>query len=401
MLIVQFIMFLLFTIVMPFMPLFIMELGITDISSVKIWAGIVGSINSLFAALSSPFWGKLSDRLGRKPMVVRSCLSITIFSFLTSFAGNIYHLLVLRVLLGFFSGFAATSIALVGGGTPRHELGYALGWLQTAQVLGALAGPLIGGLLADQIPYSFIFQITAVLGLFATLLVISLVQETPRSSPGTAAATSQPIINNELNLRVVLVMIGVLFSAQFANRCVEPIMTLYVQALNQSPAHLTTWTGLLFATTGLGQLLAVSFFTRRSIKWGYQRVLLLTLAGAGLFYLPQAFVHNTWQLLFLRLGLGIFMGGIIPMANALIGSLTPADSRGRVYGLTSTGIFLGSFVGVMGSGLISAFFSIPTVFLVVGILLLINLIGVYIVIQSSPQTQPSTKYKATFTSYKS
>src|SRR5579862_7027184 len=156
----------------PFLPLFIIQLGVKPIAAVSAWAGVIASVNFLAAAIFSPFWGGLADRTGRKAMVVRSCLAIALFTALMGVTQNVWQLFGARACMGVFSGFSAAAIALVGTEVPEESLGFALGWMATAQLAGALAGPLLGGLVADHLhDYRAALFATSAFALLATLVM--------------------------------------------------------------------------------------------------------------------------------------------------------------------------------------------------------------------------------------
>lgn len=374
--VVQAVMMAAFSSMSPFIAPFITELGITNPQSVKIWAGLLTSINALFAALFSPYWGSLSDRYGRKIMVIRSTISIGIFTILMGMATSVYQLLILRILMGSFAGFSAASLTLVAGSAPREKLGLALGWLQAGQVLGLVFGPTLGGLIADLAGYRTVFFFTGGVSLGATLLTLFTVHEDFQRRPAKSRESNKGSSSSPLKtfrmFPSVAVMFIVLLLTQFSVRSVEPIMALYVAQIEGASENLNTLTGAVFAVTGLAQavgLLAVGHFSN---VLGYRNSLLITLLGSGLLYLPQALVTNVWQLLFLRALFGIFLGGILPMANAIIGAQAPQEIKGQIFGLTSSATFLGNFAGPTLGGLVSAYLGIPAVFALTGCLLLVN-----------------------------
>lgn len=137
-----------FSLVMPFLPLYVEQLGVTGHSALNMWSGLVFSITFLFSAIASPFWGGLADRKGRKIMLLRSALGMAIIMALMGVAQNVWQFLVLRALLGLLGGFIPNANALIATQIPRHKSGWALGTLSTGGVSGALLGPLAGGLLA-------------------------------------------------------------------------------------------------------------------------------------------------------------------------------------------------------------------------------------------------------------
>jgi DHA1 family multidrug resistance protein-like MFS transporter len=357
------------TLIMPFLPLYVEELGVTDQDAVAMWSALLFSGNFLTQAVFSPLWGSLADRYGRKPMALRSFLSVAVFNYLMSYTTSVWQLLLARVLMGCLSGFIAASVAIVATGTPDEHLGYALGLLQTGQVAGTVVGPLVGGFLGEVMSFRTLFRVTGGMVFLSFLLVLLLVKETfvrsPQSSSGGLLADMK-LVGTNLGL---LQMFVVLLLAQFSIQIVEPILTVYVKSLQPDAEHLTLMVGIIFAATGLANVLASPFLGRRGDSVGHGRLLFLTLLGAGIFYLPQALVRSPWQLLLLRVLLGIFLGGIIPCANALTGTLVAPELRGRAYGITSSAVALGNLVGPLAGGALASLFGLRSIFLVTGLLL--------------------------------
>jgi DHA1 family multidrug resistance protein-like MFS transporter len=153
--------------------------------------------------------------------------------------------------------------------------------------------------------------------------------------------------------------------AQFGVRTVQPVVTLFVKELVGMRPDLATLSGIAFSVTGLADVVASPFLGKRSDRLGYRRVLLISLLGATLTTLPQAFVGSYWLFTAERFGVGLFIGGILPTANALVGRLVPRSQRGTVYGITASAMFLGNSFGLRW------------VFLVTGAVLLANLVWVY------------------------
>src|SRR5476651_146122 len=166
-----------FSLVMPFLPLYIETLGVTGHESLNMWSGLVFSITFLFSAIASPFWGGLADRKGRKIMLLRSALGMAIVMALMGFAQNIWQFLVLRALLGLLGGFVPNANALIATQIPRNKSGWALGTLSTGAVSGALIGPLVGGLLADTYGLRPVFFITACVLFLCFLMTLYCIRE--------------------------------------------------------------------------------------------------------------------------------------------------------------------------------------------------------------------------------
>jgi DHA1 family multidrug resistance protein-like MFS transporter len=370
-----------FTVLSPVMPLFLPQLGVQPGAPVDLWAGVLTAVTPLVAAFASPLWGRVADRRGRKLMVLRSCFSIAVFMLLTSLVTNVWQFAGLRTLMGAFAGFNAATISLVASQVPQQRLGYSLGWLSTGQLVGTLIGPLLGGFLADATgSYRAPFVFTAGLCVLCGVLALVLVQE--RFTPPKGGGGKMTLIQSFAILQRapgLLPLFVVLLLAQFGVQAVQPVVTLYVeQLMGHDAPGLATLGGLAFSVTGVADLIASPFLGRRSDVLGYRRVLLIALGGAALASVPQAFVHNYGSFVAARFALGLFVGGILPTANALVGRLAPPGDRGTVYGVTASAMFLGQSLGPLSGGAIAATLGLRWVFLVTAILLTANLVWVWV-----------------------
>jgi DHA1 family multidrug resistance protein-like MFS transporter len=376
---IQFVMTMAFSMLSPIMPLFLPVLGVRSASAVDLWAGILAGVTSLVAAFASPLWGRLADRRGRKLMLLRSSLAVGVFAGLMGVSANVWQFFACRALMGVFAGFSSTAIALVASQAPEERLGFALGWLSTGQLVGSLVGPLIGGALADATgSYRIPFYCTAATILVSTSFVWFGVRERfvapPRTRGGRSLLASLFAVARSPGL---LPLFFVLLMAQFGVRTVQPVVTLFVRELLGERPDLATLSGIAFSITGLANVVAAPFLGNKSDKIGYRRVLLISLLGAVLTTLPQAFVGSYWLFTAERFGVGLFIGGILPTANALVGRLVPRAQRGTVYGITASAMFLGNSMGPISGGAVAAAFGLRWVFLVTGAVLLANLVWVY------------------------
>jgi DHA1 family multidrug resistance protein-like MFS transporter len=376
---IQFINTMAFSVLSPIMPLFLPVLGVESASGVAFWAGILNGITSFVAAFASPLWGRVADRRGRKLMLIRSTLAIGGFTALMGVATNIWQFFAFRALMGAFAGFSSAAIALVASQAPEGRLGFALGWLNTGQLVGSLVGPLIGGALADMTgSYRIPFYCTSATILMSSGLVWLIVHERftapPRTGGGRSILGSLIAVARSPGL---LALFFVLLMAQFGVRTVQPVVTLFVQDLVGARPDLATLSGIAFSATGLGNVVAAPFLGNRSDVIGYRRVLLICLLGATLTTLPQAFAESYWTFTAQRFAVGLFIGGILPTANALVGRLVTRAERGTVYGITASAMFLGNSMGPLTGGAVAAAWGLRWVFVVTAAVLFLNLVWVY------------------------
>jgi DHA1 family multidrug resistance protein-like MFS transporter len=375
---IQFVMSLALTVIGPILPVFLPQIGVHERAEVEFWSGNLNSCGFLIAAFASPIWGRLGDRHGRKLMVLRSSAAICVFTALMGLSQNVWELFILRASMGAFSGFSSTAIALVASRVPERRLGLALGWLSTAQLMGGLIGPVVGGALADWTGSCRIaFYWTSVLAASALMIAWRIVPEGSAVVPGKHKKTMLAGYKMLVRTPGLLPLFLILLLAQFAVRAVLPVITIFVQSLVKSgTADVATLAGLAFAITALADLIASPFLGKRSDTIGYRKVLVICLFGAAVMTIPQIFVQHYWLFVVERFGVGIFIGGILPTANALVGRLSPPGDRGLVYGMTASATFLGGFFGPFTGGAVASLLGIRWVFGVTATVLFVNLIWV-------------------------
>lgn len=385
---VQCIMMMAFSSMGPFLALYIEQLGVHDLRKVDVWAGAISSSNFLISALVSPIWGSMADRKGRKLMVMRSTLAISIFTCFMGLAQSVWQLLVIRTLQGAFSGFSASANALVATKIPEERLGFALGWLSSAGMIGSLIGPMAGGVLADYVRnYRAVFFLTAAFAMIAFLITALFIRE-GQAAAAPAPARNKPSLIRQFQsvkeMKAVRTMFIVLFLTQFSTMSIQPVLPVFMKELTGGAEYLGTVAGFAFAVTGLADLIASPFLGKRSDRLGYRKVLTICMTGAALFFVPQMLAPNIWVFVAGRFGLGLFVGGILPTANALVGRLTPASQRGRVFGFTASATFLGSFAGPFLGGIGSAFLGIRVMLGIVCGLYLLNMLWVRLKVEDPP-----------------
>jgi DHA1 family multidrug resistance protein-like MFS transporter len=364
------------TMIMPFMPLYLQELGMKDPHEIATWAGIIFAGNFVTSFLFQPLWGGLADRYGRRVMLLRSGFGMAIVMTLMGFAGNAWQLLLLRMLNGTISGFIPAAVALVSTNTPKEKLGFAMGTLQSGAVAGTILGPLIGGLLAEWIGYRYIFYITGSLLFIASILTLLLVKE----KFDIKEATAKPKVSilsgfGQLkHIPQLPSLYAVTFLIQFAFLSSMPLMPLFVGQLHGYGPGLALYAGLVGSITGFSNMISSPILGRLSDRIGPEWILGVCLVGASLMFIPQALVQNVWQLFAARFGLGIFMGGLLPTVNALIGKYTPMGMESRAYSFNTSALSLGNMTGPVVGGAISGLLTIQQIFIISSVLLMVNAI---------------------------
>ncbi len=378
-------MFTAFGFVFPFLPLFIGELGVGDVQQVEVWSGVSSFAQAMVLAICSPIWGAVADRRGRRLMVLRAAFGGGLVIGLMGLSQNIWQFLALRLIQGAMTGVVAAASALAISFVPRSKVGMALGLIQMSSFAGNAVGPSLGGFTADNFGYPLSFGVSGGLFLLAGVLTVLFVTENFVPPPPEATKPGLTGILRDIRTRGrdrrLLVMMVVLFSAQFGMSVVQPMLPLFVQFVDptQSAAFVT---GLIFTVAGIVAAISSVIWGRLGDRIGHRRLLIGMALGAGLIYIPQALVMSVVQLIVLRGVLGIFEGGLLPSANALIAASAPADkpgdrsSHGTTYGLVYLANGLGFGFGPLAGGVVAATLGLRNVFFVTAAILL--LIGAYL-----------------------
>jgi DHA1 family multidrug resistance protein-like MFS transporter len=378
-------MFTAFGFVFPFLPLFIAQLGVGDVGQVEVWSGISSFGQAMVLSIFSPIWGALADRHGRRLMVLRAAFGGGVIIGLMGLTQNIWQFMGLRLIQGAMTGVVAAASALAISFVPRNRIGMALGLIQMASFAGNAVGPSLGGFTADHFGYRPSFAVSGALFLAAGVLTLLFVKETFVPPPSDKTPPGLTGVLRDIRTRgrdkQLLIMMVVLFSAQFGVNVVQPMLPLFVQFLDPGESAATV-TGLIFTVAGVVAAVSSLIWGRLGDRIGYRRLLIGMALGAGLIYIPQALVVNVVQLIALRGILGIFDGGLLPSANALIASSTPSDQRGEhtshgtTYGLVYLANGLGFALGPLAGGLIAASLGLRNVFFLTAAILLV--IGLYL-----------------------
>lgn len=360
----------------PILPLYIQHLGIHDTASIARLSGIAFGVTYIISAVFSPIWGYFADKYGRKPMILRASLGMALVIGCMGFAPNVYGLIGLRLLQGVITGYGTACNALIATQTDKEHAGYALGTLSTGNIAGSLLGPIIGGFIGETLGFQPVFFITGALLLVAFILTALFVKESfvrqDKKTPGIRETwRSVP----EKSLTVILLV--TFFVIALGLYAIEPIVTVYVAQLTPDTGHVALLAGLAFSASGLANIIAAPRLGKLSDRIGAHKVVLVALVVAGIIYLPQAFVKNSWQLMGLRFLLGLAMAGLNPSVYTLIKQITPDALTGGVFGFAMSAGYLGVFGGGVLGGLVAAYSGIQSVFFVTGALLLINALWVY------------------------
>lgn len=361
-----------FSLVMPFLPLYVEELGVTDPEALNLWSGLVFSITFLFSAIASPFWGGLADRKGRKIMLLRSALGMAIIMVLMGMATSIWQFLVLRALLGLLGGFVPNANALIATQVPRKRSGWALGWLSTGAVSGALIGPLIGGLLADSFGLRPVFYITATVLFICFLMTLFAIREEFVPVQKKDMLHAREVFTSIKKPKLVLSLFVTTLIIQVATGSIAPILTLYVRALAGDIQNLAFVSGLIASVPGMAALISAPRLGKLGDRIGPDRILIAMLIVSVLLLIPMSLVQNPLQLGILRFLLGAADGALLPAVQTLLIYNVSNGVAGRIFSYNQSFRDIGNVTGPLMGAVVSAHWGFRAVFMVTAGVVLFN-----------------------------
>ena len=365
--------------VLPFLPLYINELGVRTWGTIEFWSGLVFSAQAMTMMISAPLWGAVADRYGRKLMLIRATLGGAVLIALMGFVHSAEQLTLLRALQGLVTGTIPAATALVASNAPREFSGESLGLLQTGTWMGVAIGPLIGGLIGDTFGFRECFWITGALLALSGFAIFIWVQEDFKPAVKVKRQSFTESFRGLLSAPRMLSLYSVTFLQTTGLMLIFPIAPLFIMKLMQSTSGAASATGLMMGIMALTGSISAVWLGRMGDRIGHVRILLLCMLASVCIYIPQALVDATWQLILLQAFAGFAYGGIQPSVGALMNLQMPAGSQGATYGVDAGITAAGRSVAPLLAALVAMWLGIRSVFiLAAGIYALAAIVVFYI-----------------------
>jgi DHA1 family multidrug resistance protein-like MFS transporter len=342
-----------FAFVLPFLPLFVKELGVEDDESAAAWAGVLIGVAPLLAGLLAPVWGRLADRYGHKPMAVRALVSYVVLLALSSAVTSVGQLFALRAAIGLMGGIGPLGMAMATAGAPREHTGKAVGLIQAAQILSAAVGPLAGGVLADTIGVRRTFLVTAGLCALALVVLLRGYHEPLRAERLAEAAAPRTPFFQVLRLPFVAPLLVVLFLVNFVSRSFSPILPLHLATLGVDPARLAGATGLMIALYSLAAAASATLLGRAARQQSPVALLSASLLAGSACIAPLGIAPGYGPMLALAVVAGLASGGALTLCYTIGGLLAPHEQRGSAFGFFSAAALFGGAVAPAVAGVLA------------------------------------------------
>lgn len=269
-----------YTMLMPFLPMYLIrELGV-DAVSVNIWSGIVFSSTFVVSAIMALIWGRLADKKGKKLMAIRSSILLSISYFLGGIVTTPLQLTLMRMFQGFAAGLWPMNLAIMTMYAPRDKLGVCLGIMQGVMTAGGIIWPLLGGGLAELFGMRMFFFLASAALFLNCLVFIFFIKEPP-----------EKLAENAMSLLKVPLLRNMLIYASFVSMVIlilQPIMTTYISSLSDNIDNIIFISGFVFSLGGFASVISAPLWGHFGQHHGFFVSMILSLGLAGVCTILQA-----------------------------------------------------------------------------------------------------------------
>lgn len=365
-----------YTMLIPFLPIYMQsELGATA-DNVSLWSGVTYAITFAISAFVSPIWGKLSDKMGKKPMIIRASFLLAITYFLGGIVRTPFELFLVRAFQGIASGLWPACLVMMSACVPKNKIGISMGLMQSANICGGIIGPLLGGILATAFGMRNSFYVGAVALSLITVTTILFIKEppvAPEKEINKAQNTSYLSFIKDKNILILLLCVCM---TNLVILQIQPIVSLYVQQLSHNSDKAVLLTGFIMSLGGIAGALASPLWGKTGQKVGFYKTITLAFISAGLLMSLQGVPNSLVLFGLMQFLCGLGFSGIFPSANSILVLLTPPSSRGMGFGSLFSAQMIGGALGPVIGGVIVSFMSFNTVYIISGSILFV--IGIYL-----------------------
>lgn len=335
-----------FGVVIPIIPFYMESLGAGGTE-----LGLLVASYAVMRLICAPVWGSISDRIGRKPVMMIGILGYGITMFLFGLATELWMLFAARILSGILSSATSpTTMAYIGDSTSEEDRGGGMGILGAAVGLGTIFGPALGGLLAGE-SLSTPFFIAGGMSILALILTWILLPESLHRESRRPSESKIPIPELHLWWQALSSPIGILLVLAFILTCglmiFYGIFGLYaLERFGFGPEEV----GIIFMVVGLVSAITQGVLTGPlTRRWGESPVIKIGMLGSAVSLILIAWAEDYWTVL-ITIGLFVFMTAILTPAISSLTSKRAETQQGMAMGLSNSFMSLGRIAGPLWAG---------------------------------------------------
>lgn len=371
-----------YTMVVPFLSLFLVkELHLaTDVA--KMWSGAVLAVTFIFAGLMAPIWGARGDISGQKKNALRAGVGLTLCYFACSLVENPWQLLGIRAFMGIISGFVPACMAMASANLPEEKMGWGMGLIQAANASGSITGPLLGGVLSQMFGMRTSMMASSLLLGIATLAIFLCVKEiaivkTEATQARSGIKAMLADLGQLLRKPIIIYILCFFAIVKACTMVIQPLLAIYVNEALKGAASAVTIAGLILSLAGIAGIIAAPFWGNRGHDYGYVKVLAVLMFCAGLTNLLQLAVDSIWLFALLYFIYGLFLAGASPNLFSYLVESTDISERGKAFGLSTSADQLGGALGPLTGGFLGTFATVPQLMGMTGCFLMLAGFNIY------------------------
>lgn len=355
-----------FTMITPFLPVYLSSALGAKASEVDMWSGAVFAVTFFVSGLLGPVWGVLADRKSRKLMALRASIGLTISYALCGIGQTPMQLFAARFFQGLCAGLYPALLALLAASIPARKTGLSMGLMQGGMTVGAVVGPFVGGVLADYFGMRESFFVASVaLGLIS-LLIGFCIKEKPRTVKVTSRNWFDWSVLRQPAIFKMLIACAVIHASLFS---AQPILPLYIAQLQGSMDNIMMLSGTIFSVCAISIMIASPILGAAGQRFGFLKVLSCSLFFAGLLISAQVLGRTPFEFGVWRFIAGFAIAGLIPLVNSIISTECPPDKKGEVFGFNFLTGHAGMALGPFAAGALSGWFGYQAVIVASGLIL--------------------------------
>ena len=355
-----------FTMITPFLPVYLSSALGAKASEVDMWSGAVFAVTFFVSGLLGPVWGVLADRKSRKLMALRASIGLTISYALCGIVQTPMQLFAARFFQGLCAGLYPALLALLAASIPARKTGLSMGLMQGGMTVGAVVGPFVGGVLADYFGMRESFFVASVaLGLIS-LLIGFCIKEKPRTVKVTSRNWFDWSVLRQPAIFKMLIACAVIHASLFS---AQPILPLYIAQLQGSMDNIMMLSGTIFSVCAISIMIASPILGAAGQRFGFLKVLSCSLFFAGLLISAQVLGRTPFEFGVWRFIAGFAIAGLIPLVNSIISTECPPDKKAEVFGFNFLTGHAGMALGPFAAGALSGWFGYQAVIVASGLIL--------------------------------
>lgn len=350
---------------LPFIPVFMrVKLGIEDPALRGVYVSIFYFASMTSFCICTPLWGMLSDRYGRKIMLLRANFGGALLMPLMGISPNIAILIILRFLTSCFSGTVTAAQTLIVSTTPKEKHGFALGLLSSAVASGNMLGFLAGGMIVHYFGYTAAFLFCGLMFLAGGLLILFFVHEdfVPPVKNRLFAVEKKRFKLPHFGFSTAAWMTLSLFlMIAFSRRFDEPYLALQVESI-AGKVNTELYVSYVSIAAAAGGIISGSLLGYLADKFSSMKVALSCLLFSIIFELGQGFAPNL-----ILLGVSRFLtvtaaGGLEAVFLNILSKVSPEEKRGQIFGMASSFRSIGMMIASPLGGAIMYYMGLRNIY---------------------------------------